>query len=33
MRAYILSEQHGTVQIGKTVFQPSTGAEVQDDNL
>jgi hypothetical protein len=26
MRAYILSEEHGTVQIGDTVFQPCTGA-------
>jgi len=27
MKAYILSRIHGTVQIGRTVFQPCSGAQ------
>lgn len=32
MKAYILSYEYGTVQIGNTVFQPSTGAKFKVTN-
>lgn len=31
MKAYILSSEHGTVQIGSIVYQPCTGAMFQAD--
>ncbi len=31
MKAYILSEEHGTVQIGSIVYQPCTGTMFQAD--
>jgi len=33
MKAYILSRTNGTVQIGKTVFQPATGAQYKVDSI
>ncbi|MDY6893869.1 MAG: hypothetical protein SVO01_00400 [Thermotogota bacterium] len=31
MKAYILSQQHGTVQIGCTVYQPCTNSSFRAD--
>jgi hypothetical protein len=33
MKAYILSRANGTVQIGKTLYQPCTGAQYKVSSI